>query len=659
MSSSPSQSSSSNATKYTLFPIPQRESGLYALYKQSVASFWTPEEIDFSKDMNDWDKLTPNEQRFLKQILAFFAGADGIVQENLATRFQRDVDSPVARLFYAFQNAMEGVHCVAPETRILTDTGYFPIIDLVNQHVNVWNGREFSNVHVLKTSTNTKLLNVVLNNGMNLSCTEEHKWFIRKGNQNHPERCKMEKVLTRDLVVGDVIYPYITPIVEMEDSDIFLNPYTHGFFCGDGTYNNGYPCILLYHEKQELLPYLDVSTICQSPEQNRTRCQLTGKINKDKFVVPIHYSVKTRLEWLSGYVDADGCVNKSQKGFTSIQIGSIELDFLKEIQIMLTTLGVKTNISKNRDAGIYPMPDGHGGQKDYVHKACYVLYITHGGVRQLVSLGFNPHRLKISVSDDVTENPSLIKVEAVIDEGRFDDTYCFNEPILHAGTFNGIVTGQSETYSLLIDKYVQDKAEQDLYFRAIDTIPCIGKKADWALKWISSDKSFATRLVAFACVEGIFFSGAFCAIYWIKKRGLLPGLTFSNELISRDEGLHTLFAVEMYKLESEKISGATIHEIIQDAVRIEKEFICDSLPCSLIGMNATLMTQYIEFVADRLAVQLGAPKLYNVQNPFDFMEMISMEGKGNFFERKISDYSKAGVGAKQEDMVIRTDLEDF
>ena len=326
-SSSSSSPSSSSATKYTLFPIPAREAGLYALSKQSVASFWTPEEIDFSKDMSDWDKLTPNEQRFLKQILAFFAGADGIVQENLATRFQRDVDSPVARLFYAFQNAMEGVH--------------------------------------------------------------------------------------------------------------------------------------------------------------------------------------------------------------------------------------------------------------------------------------------------------------------------------------------SETYSLLIDKYVQDKAEQDLYFRAIDTIPCIGKKADWALKWISSDKSFATRLVAFACVEGIFFSGAFCAIYWIKKRGLLPGLTFSNELISRDEGLHTLFAVEMYKLESEKLNTATIHEIIRDAVRIEKEFICDSLPCSLIGMNANLMTQYIEFVADRLAVQLGAPKLHNVQNPFDFMEMISMEGKGNFFERKISDYSKAGVGVSNADMVIRTDLEDF
>ena len=311
---------------YTLFPIDPREQGLYALYKQSVASFWTPEEIDFSKDGADWDTLSANEQTFIKQILAFFAGSDGIVQENLASRFQREVSSPVPKLFYSFQNAIEGIH--------------------------------------------------------------------------------------------------------------------------------------------------------------------------------------------------------------------------------------------------------------------------------------------------------------------------------------------SETYSLLIDKYVQDKAEQAKYFNAIDTIPCIKRKADWALKWIESKTSFSHRLVAFACVEGIFFSGAFCAIYWLKKRGLMPGLTFSNELISRDEGLHTLFAVEMYKLQA-KLDSSEIHEIIKDAVVIEKEFICESLPCSLLGMNSVLMSQYIEFVSDRLAVQLGAPKIYGSQNPFDFMEMISMEGKGNFFERRISDYSKAGVGAKAEDMVIRTDLEDF
>jgi ribonucleotide reductase beta subunit family protein with ferritin-like domain len=196
-------------------------------------------------------------------------------------------------------------------------------------------------------------------------------------------------------------------------------------------------------------------------------------------------------------------------------------------------------------------------------------------------------------------------------------------------------------------------------FRAIDTIPCIRKKADWALKWIDSTDDFLKRLVGFACVEGIFFSGAFCAFYWVKKRGLLPGLTFSIHLISRDESLPTLFAVALYQVRETQLPAETIHDIIKEAVDIETEFICDALPCSLIGMNSNLMKQYIEFVADRLAVQLGTSKIYNAQNPFDFMEMISLEGKANFFEKKVSEYSKPGVGQDAEEMVIKTDLEDF
>jgi ribonucleoside-diphosphate reductase subunit M2 len=318
-------SSTTLGERYTLFPISQNEEDLYKLYKKAVASFWTPEEIDFNKDKEDWEKLTENEQYFIKHVLAFFAGSDGIVQDNLASRFQRDVQSPVARLFYAFQNAMEGVH--------------------------------------------------------------------------------------------------------------------------------------------------------------------------------------------------------------------------------------------------------------------------------------------------------------------------------------------SETYSLLIDQYVKDKNEQLKYFRAIDEIPCIRDKALWAVKWIDSADDYATRLVAFACVEGIFFSGSFCAIYWIKKRGLLPGLTFSNELISRDEGLHTEFAVAMYHKLQNKLDKSVVREIIESAVQKETAFICDALPCSLIGMNSRDMTEYIQFVADRLAMQLGIEKIYKVQNPFDFMELISLEGKTNFFEKKVSEYSKPGVGMNQADMVIRMDAE--
>ena len=198
----------------------------------------------------------------------------------------------------------------------------------------------------------------------------------------------------------------------------------------------------------------------------------------------------------------------------------------------------------------------------------------------------------------------------------------------------------SEVYSLLIDTYIKNEEEKHKLFTALDNYPCIKKKADWALKWINDNRSsFATRLVAFACVEGIFFSGAFCSIYWLMKRGLMPGLTFSNELIARDEGMHTEFAVLLYTKLKRKMKKARIYEIIKDAVTIEKEFICEALPCRLIGMNAKLMSQYIEFVADRLVVQLGYEKIYNTANPFDFMEMISLEGKTNFFEKRVGDYS--------------------
>jgi ribonucleoside-diphosphate reductase beta chain len=201
----------------------------------------------------------------------------------------------------------------------------------------------------------------------------------------------------------------------------------------------------------------------------------------------------------------------------------------------------------------------------------------------------------------------------------------------------------SETYSLLIDTYVKDEKEKDLLFHALDNFPAIKKKADWALKWIDSP-SFAERLIAFAAVEGIFFSGAFCSIFWLKKRGLMPGLTFSNELISRDEGVHCDFAVHLHNHHLiNKVPKARIKEIIVDALDIEREFITESLPASLIGMNSKLMTQYLEFVTDRLLSELQCEKVYNTKNPFDFMDMISLQGKTNFFEKRVAEYQKAGV----------------
>lgn len=207
----------------------------------------------------------------------------------------------------------------------------------------------------------------------------------------------------------------------------------------------------------------------------------------------------------------------------------------------------------------------------------------------------------------------------------------------------------SETYSLLIDTYIRDEKEKNHLFQAMDTLDCVKKKAQWALRWIESD-SFAERLIAFAAVEGIFFSGSFCSIFWLKKRGLMPGLAFSNELISRDEGLHCDFACHLYTQHIiNKLPSERIRQIITEAVTIEKEFVCDALPVRLIGMNADMMSQYIEFVADRLLSELGVEKYYNATNPFDFMEYISMETKTNFFERRVAEYRKAGRRLNMEE----------
>jgi ribonucleotide reductase beta subunit family protein with ferritin-like domain len=240
---------------------------------------------------------------------------------------------------------------------------------------------------------------------------------------------------------------------------------------------------------------------------------------------------------------------------------------------------------------------------------------------------------------------------------RFSREVQIPEARFFYGCQNLLEAVHSETYSLLIDTYITDAKEKSDLLHAIKTIPCVEKKAKWALDWIDSpDADFATRLIGFAAVEGIFFSGAFCAIFWLKQRGIMPGLTLSNEFIARDEGIHTDFACLLYSKLVGKLSKAKAHKIIREAVKIEKNFITKSLPCELIGMNAELMKQYIEFVADRLSLQLGYPKIYSATNPFDFMERISLENKDNFFEKRVSTYAKAAVGKKREDMAFATDM---
>merc|ERR1712154_590860 len=243
-------------------------------------------------------------------------------------------------------------------------------------------------------------------------------------------------------------------------------------------------------------------------------------------------------------------------------------------------------------------------------------------------------------------------VEHFMSEVQIPEARCFY------GFQIAIENIHSEMYSLLIDTYIKDGKEKENLFNAIETIPAVQKKAKWALRWINAgNASYAERVVAFAAVEGIFFSGSFAAIFWLKKRGLMPGLTFSNELISRDEGLHTDFACLMYSHLKNKLTEERVLKIVCEAVEIETEFLTDALPVSLIGMNCGLMTRYIQFVADRLLKELGCPKRWNVENPFDFMDNISLEGKTNFFEKRVGEYQKAGVMSKPEDMKFTLDAD--
>jgi len=255
---------------------------------------------------------------------------------------------------------------------------------------------------------------------------------------------------------------------------------------------------------------------------------------------------------------------------------------------------------------------------------------------------FIKHILAFFAASDGIVNENLIE--------RFSQEVQVSEARFFYGFQIMIENIHSEMYSLLINTYVRESKERSYLFNAIETMPCVGKKADWAMRWISDENSsFGERVIAFASVEGIFFSGSFAAIFWLKKRGLMPGLTFSNELISRDEGLHTDFACLMFKHLVEKPSVERITYIIKDAVKIEQEFLTQALPVRLIGMNCEMMERYIEFVADRLLVELDCPKVYHSENPFDFMELISLEGKTNFFEKRVGEYQKAGVMNSQKD----------
>lgn len=607
--------------RYTVFPI--KYPNLWSFYKKHAGTTWFVEEVRLTDDITDWnDKLTENEKYFIKNILAFFAASDGIVNENLVANFYNEVQIPEARNFYAIQMMIEAIHCVAPETMILTDMGYQVISKLQNRDVKVWNGYKFSDVKVVKTSESSKLLKVSLSNGMTLDCTEKHKWHIKDYENNTIVK------YTEHLKIGDRLKnDYTFPVIGKYD------------------YNN----------------------------------LIMNSYSKIGYIIPINHTIHTKIKWLEEYFDNYGVYNGD---VISLSNESNNLKILKDIQLLLTTLNILSVIKDN------------------------CIYLSQFDSKKLFELGFTPKSLSTKYTQYTDENLISPEKEDVLivkieDLGRNDATYCFNEPINHTGIFNGILTGQSEQYSLLIDTYIQNADEKKRLFSAIETIPAVKKKAEWAIKWIEEGStlqsslpsgflqtfreledfiekngfdnkfkkavnyltydrpSFAQRLLAFVCVEGIFFSGSFCAIYWLKNRGLMPGLSTANSLISRDENLHTEFAIELYKMLDNKLDQETVHTIFKDAVTIEKEFVTESLPVSLIGMNCKYMSEYIEYVADRWLILLGYSKIYNTKNPFGFMELISVNEKTSFFETEVTSYQRPGVGTSSSDREVVFDSDDF
>jgi ribonucleotide reductase beta subunit family protein with ferritin-like domain len=563
--------------RFVLFPI--RYKSIWEMYKKAVSAFWTPEEIDLSADMADWEKLNKNEQYFIKHVLAFFAGSDGIVNENLSERFIKEVPVQEVKCFYGFQIAMENIHCVSGNTEILTMEGYTPIATKEGKVVSVWNGTEWSKVMVMKTSDKASAYRISLSNGMELTCTPNHEWLIGE-NKTRVKACDLEV----GLAISSFEYP---PPMKLSSQELFSNLYDHG-------------------------------NLIVNPDSPYYPMKFNGRPRQ---YVPINYCMATKIEWLDGLfknaITTQGgiCIKYAMKD-----------NVLRHIQLLLTTLNVHSSTNEGE------------------------LHISNHELQKLVALDISSLKGQ-AVATTATEATKITIVDIVALEAKIP-MYCFEEPINHTGIFNGILTGQSETYSILLDTYIKNSEEKAHLLNAINTIPCIAQKAEWAMKWITDkSSSFAMRLVAFACIEGIFFSGAFCAIFWLKERGLLPGLCLSNEFISRDESLHTEFACHLYTfLGDTRLDKDIFETIVKEAVEIEDEFINHSIPCNLLGMNQMLMSQYIKFVADRLCVQMGYEKIYNERNPFQFMDRINLSSKTNFFEHtRLSEYSKARVGNNAEE----------
>lgn len=600
-----------NKNRFVLFPIDPNYLDIWELYKDSLTTFWTADEIDFTADIPDWEnRLNNNEKFFVENVLAFFAASDGIVNENLAVNFYNEVQVPEVRQLYATQIQIEAIHseCVTGDTMLLTDSGYVKIGEHVGETINIWNGYEYSEV-LIEYKGEREIYTVELSNGMTLECTKEHKW--------HLDNSEIKNTI--DLVKGDTLVTgWKYPVVDVEASKFglgFYNPYYRGNYSGNW-----------YINKKNSVIY---NTVIEW-------------FKGTAFTVPINYSTDIKLRWLEGLVDSNACFIFCSSWFnTYLKFIHHSKSFLRNVQLMLTTMNIVSTLDETVQFNNDPK--------------YFTLVINQYNILALQSLGFCPTKEILITNQTDFKTGNNITVKDIKEHGLSQKTYCFHEPKNATGIFNGIITGQC--YSLMIDTYVKNKDKKDKLFKALETNPIVSKKAQWALKWISNG-SFAERLLAFGAVEGIFFSGSFCAIFWLKSRGLMPALSMANEFISRDEALHCRTCVKLYAKLKYKLTQERVHSIFKEAYEIEEEFITKSLPVNLIGMNANKMKQYIQFVTDYWLHELGYETLFNVRNPFPFMTMISLENKTNFFEKRVSEYSRAGIGKTKEENAFSLE-EDF
>lgn len=585
-----------NVNRFVVFPIEHHDA--WDMYKKSLASFWTADEIDFSADINDWNsKLNDNERYFIKNILAFFAASDGIVNENLALNFYNEVQVPEIRQVYATQIMMEAIHseCVTGDTLILTRKGQFPIKYLEGLPVEIWNGNEWSEV-LIENKGEKDIYRVILNNGLYLDCSPEHKWVLHTGREK----------TTLDLKRGDKLFHmWQYPIINNNVLKPFKNAYNHAKLSIESTLiqNNRWFSFgkIKSYIKKKIVP------LC---------------LEKELYFVPFEYPVQTKLEWLKGLIESENCdIFIDENHLYSARIICYKestASFLKNVQMMCLSLDVLLSFKK-------------------LGNNLTLLYFDTKSLIQLQKLGLKTPKLPM-LSTSNFENYNYT-ISNIINLRKSEVTYCFHEPMKNRGVFNGILTGQC--YSLMIDTYIKNVKEKEELFKSIENNPIVKKKAEWALKWLNEGVSFAERLLAFGAIEGVFFSGSFCAIYWLKSRSLMPSLSLSNQFISRDEAMHCETCIMVYKKLKNKLPEKTVHSIFREAYEIEAEFITQSLPVRLIGMNCDLMKQYIQFVTDYWLNKLGYSKLFNVKNPFDFMDYISIENKTNFFENRVSEYQKA------------------